>query len=99
MAASRVLEAADLVLAWDKAGRSAWQFPHAAHGIQIRETSHAGMGAFALHALSPGERVLAERPLLDWSKDRGDTTSALEAAVAEPDRDSTTSDRDEDGYQ
>lgn len=72
-------------LAWDVEGRSTWRFrsPDLA-GIQIRESAGCnGLGVFALHAVQPGERLLAERPLLEWSKERdGDRTEELEAAVA-----------------
>jgi hypothetical protein len=39
------------------------------------------VGVFVLHAAQPGERLLAERPLLEWNQERGDTTEILEAAV------------------
>ena len=73
---------AGLVLAWDSTGCSAWHFAHSpVIGFAIRQSGKEGMGCFVLHACVPGERLLAERPLLEWSKDRGDSTASLAAAV------------------
>ena len=74
---------AGLVLAWGVDGRSAWRFSVESAGLQIRQADGAkGFGVFALHAVPAGERLLAERPLLEWSKERGEQQSELAAAVA-----------------
>jgi len=58
--------------------------PHTppAPSLEIRTAGAAGLGVFALRAIAPGERIAAEAPLLQWSKERdGDDIAALEAAV------------------
>ena len=59
---------ADLMhLGFDEHGASSWRFSHTSSaGLAIREAGADGLGVFALHAVRPGERLLAERPLLSW---------------------------------
>ena len=70
-----------LALAWDVEGRSAWCFRSSPSGLQIRNSTDChGLGVFALHAVQPGERVLAEVPLLQV-EDAEEQKLEVEAAV------------------
>ena len=67
-------------LGFDSKGTSSWRFSQVpSRGLAIREAGADGLGVFATHDVTPGERLLAERPLLSW---RGKAHEPLAAAVA-----------------
>jgi hypothetical protein len=75
--------AAGVLLSWDAAARSSWQFiGDATSGIEVREVGNKGLGGFALHDVAAGERLLCEPALLQWD---GTSTARLDADVAQLD--------------
>ncbi len=92
---TRAGAAAGLRLVWDTVGKCSWIFitpgsasTASAGKIEIRNSAGAGMGVFAIVDLEPGERILDERPLLEWSvaafaqhQAVGRQHEAMEAAV------------------
>ena len=86
--------AAGLTLAWSTSGSSQFVFEkYCSVGqgacVELRQTSRA-VGGFALCALAPGTRVLAEKPLLTMLLEDVDDADNIIAAANEltvPDRD------------
>ena len=49
-------------------------------GVEVREAGGHGLGVFAVHAVLSGERLLAERPLLEWGgTEKEDLRHAVDA--------------------
>ena len=86
--------AAGLTLAWSTSGSSQFVFEKSCSigqgaCVELRQTSRA-VGGFALCALAPGTRVLAEKPLLTMLLEDVDDADNIIAAASEltvPDRD------------
>ena len=86
-------ESAGLRLGWDVNARSSWIFHPRADSseprrprLHIAEAAGSGMGGFAVVDIEAGERILAERPLLEWSvaafaKHKGRERQAMDTAV------------------
>ena len=82
---------AGLTLAWNVRGECCWLHADSRRDdckLELKASPGAGVGVFALADVEPGERLLAERPLLEWRlaeftrlKQLGRHREAMEAAV------------------